>query len=250
MPFIFSEADLASCSGSRTAFNPTGRCNPGKIFPSRKACVEAGPSPTARIRSKKRAWPSASSAGGRSMPVAARPARQASRRIVGAANVLTGVDCSPVRRRGPHARGRGLPGLDRRGRRGRWSAGRARRALPSSPWGGGTARRRRDAAAAGRPRARSRAACDRILEHEPGDLTATVEAGMPVATLQGALRRSAASGSRSTRPRPSARPLGGILASQRLRPPPAPVRHRARPADRPHRRHWPTAPWCAAAARS
>src|SRR6202035_5973461 len=39
MPFIFSEADLACMHRVKDAFNPTGLCNPGKIFPSNKACV-------------------------------------------------------------------------------------------------------------------------------------------------------------------------------------------------------------------
>jgi glycolate oxidase len=43
MPFIFSEADLACMRRVKEAFNPTGLCNPGKIFPSNKACVEVGP---------------------------------------------------------------------------------------------------------------------------------------------------------------------------------------------------------------
>jgi glycolate oxidase len=43
MPLIFSEADLGCMQRLRRAFNPEGLCNPGKIFPSRKACVEAGP---------------------------------------------------------------------------------------------------------------------------------------------------------------------------------------------------------------
>src|SRR6266446_1848792 len=43
MPFIFSEADLACMHRVKDAFNPTGLCNPGKIFPSNKACVEVGP---------------------------------------------------------------------------------------------------------------------------------------------------------------------------------------------------------------
>jgi glycolate oxidase len=42
MPLIFSEADLACMHRVKEAFNPGGLCNPGKIFPSRKACVEAG----------------------------------------------------------------------------------------------------------------------------------------------------------------------------------------------------------------
>jgi glycolate oxidase len=43
MPLIFSEAVLRCMRRLKEAFNPAGRCNPGKIFPSRKACVEVGP---------------------------------------------------------------------------------------------------------------------------------------------------------------------------------------------------------------
>jgi glycolate oxidase len=39
MPWIFSEADLAAMAAVKAAFNPTGRCNPGKIFPTAKSCV-------------------------------------------------------------------------------------------------------------------------------------------------------------------------------------------------------------------
>ncbi|MBI2162441.1 MAG: FAD-binding protein [Candidatus Rokubacteria bacterium] len=43
MPFIFSAADLALMQRLKHAFNPTGLCNPGKVFPTRKSCVEVGP---------------------------------------------------------------------------------------------------------------------------------------------------------------------------------------------------------------
>ena len=42
MPLIFTEADLGFMRELREVFNPRGLCNPGKIFPSRKACGEAG----------------------------------------------------------------------------------------------------------------------------------------------------------------------------------------------------------------
>jgi glycolate oxidase len=42
MPFIFSPADLAFMQKLKTAFNPTGLCNPGKVFPTKKSCGEAG----------------------------------------------------------------------------------------------------------------------------------------------------------------------------------------------------------------
>jgi glycolate oxidase len=43
MPFIFSAADLAFMQRVKTAFNPTNLCNPGKVFPTKKSCVEVGP---------------------------------------------------------------------------------------------------------------------------------------------------------------------------------------------------------------
>jgi glycolate oxidase len=43
MPFIFSAADLALMQRLKSAFNASGLCNPGKVFPTRKSCVEAGP---------------------------------------------------------------------------------------------------------------------------------------------------------------------------------------------------------------
>ena len=43
MPFIFSPADLVFMQKVKTAFNPTGLCNPGKVFPTKKSCVETGP---------------------------------------------------------------------------------------------------------------------------------------------------------------------------------------------------------------
>jgi glycolate oxidase len=43
MPFIFSAADLALMQRLKNAFNPTGLCNPGKIFPTKKSCIEVGP---------------------------------------------------------------------------------------------------------------------------------------------------------------------------------------------------------------
>ena len=43
MPFIFSAADLALMRRLKNAFNPTGLCNPGKVFPTKKSCVEVGP---------------------------------------------------------------------------------------------------------------------------------------------------------------------------------------------------------------
>jgi glycolate oxidase len=42
MPFIFTPADLDFMQRLKNAWNPLGRCNPGKLFPTRKTCGEAG----------------------------------------------------------------------------------------------------------------------------------------------------------------------------------------------------------------
>lgn len=40
MPLMFTEDDLQAMQKIRLAFNPDGRCNPGKIFPTGKSCGE------------------------------------------------------------------------------------------------------------------------------------------------------------------------------------------------------------------
>jgi glycolate oxidase len=47
MPYLFSEADLALMRRVHDAFNPSGLLNPGKIFPSAKACGEIYTRPAA-----------------------------------------------------------------------------------------------------------------------------------------------------------------------------------------------------------
>jgi glycolate oxidase len=39
MAWIFSEADLDAMAAVKAVFNPTGRCNPGKVFPTQRSCV-------------------------------------------------------------------------------------------------------------------------------------------------------------------------------------------------------------------
>ena len=131
------------------------------------------------------------------------------RRIVGAPHVLTGVDCSPyvVEGRAPEAVA--FPGSKEEVSALLVAAGEA--GLPVTPWGGGTKM------AIGSPPQRiglvlGLRRLNRILEHEPGDLTATVEAGLPLDTLQAevgkrgqwlSLDPAAASGAT----------VGGVLAS-------------------------------------
>jgi len=43
MGLVFSDADLGSMLRLRSAFDPDGVCNPGKIFPSTRFCAEANP---------------------------------------------------------------------------------------------------------------------------------------------------------------------------------------------------------------
>jgi glycolate oxidase FAD binding subunit len=104
--------------------------------------------------------------------------------IVGAPHLLTGVDLSPYVVEGRTPEAAVFPGTVDEVRAVVSLAAEAE--VPVIAWGGGTA------AAAGMPAARSGLVLglrrlDRILEHEPGDLTVTVEAGRTVADLQAAL---------------------------------------------------------------
>ena len=107
------------------------------------------------------------------------------RDIVGVAHVSTGVELSPYVVEGRTPDAAVFPGSVDEVRA--VVALAADAGLPVSPWGGGTA------SAMGVPAARMGLVLglrrlDRIVEHEPGDLTVTVEAGRTVAALQSALR--------------------------------------------------------------
>lgn len=131
------------------------------------------------------------------------------RRIVGASHVLTGVDCSPhvIEGRAPEAVV--FPGTKDEIAAVLVLAGAE--GIPVTPWGGGTKM------AVGSPPHRlglvlGLRRLDRILEHEPGDLTATVEAGLTLAGLQDRIGRSGQWLSLDPG-RPDRATLGGILAS-------------------------------------
>ena len=43
MGLMFTEVDLGTMKRLRAAFDPDGVCNPGKIFPTTRFCVESNP---------------------------------------------------------------------------------------------------------------------------------------------------------------------------------------------------------------
>lgn len=131
------------------------------------------------------------------------------RSIVGAAHVLTGVDCSPyvVEGRAPEAAV--FPGTREEVAAVLVAAGEA--GQPVTPWGGGTKM------AIGSPPHRIGVVLglkrlDRVLEHEPGDLTVTVEAGLPFESLQARLAKRGQWLSLDAGPELRAT-VGGMLAS-------------------------------------
>jgi glycolate oxidase FAD binding subunit len=133
------------------------------------------------------------------------------RAIVGPAGVLSGVELSPYVVEGRTPEAAVFPGsLDEVRAVVELAAGAE---IPIVAWGGGTA------AAVGTPVAPARpgivlgtARLNRILEHEPGDLTATAEAGTTVAAFQAALgtRRQWLS---LDPPAPDRATLGGVVAA-------------------------------------
>jgi glycolate oxidase FAD binding subunit len=106
------------------------------------------------------------------------------RSIVGPPGVLTGIDLSPFVVEGRTPDAAVFPGTVDEVAAVVALAGEA--GIPVIPWGGGTA------AGFGVPPARTGIVLGLrrlagLVEHEPGDLTATAQAGMPVAALQEAL---------------------------------------------------------------
>lgn len=107
------------------------------------------------------------------------------RSLVGPANVLAGVELSPYVVDGRTPEAAVFPGsLEEIRAVVEVAAGEG---VPIVAWGGGTA------AAVGTPAAGAGIVLGlgrlaRLVEHEPGDLTATVQAGMTIAALQTALR--------------------------------------------------------------
>jgi glycolate oxidase FAD binding subunit len=131
------------------------------------------------------------------------------RAIVGTPQVLTGVDLSPYVVEGRTPPAAVFPGTVDEVRA--VVALAAESEVPVIPWGGGTA------AAAGMPAARAGLVLglrrlDKVLEHEPGDLTATVEAGRTMAAFQATLAERGQWLSLDP-PDPARATMGGILAT-------------------------------------
>ena len=129
--------------------------------------------------------------------------------IVGAEHVRTGVDLSPYVVEGQTPDAAVLPASIDEVRAALGVAVEA--GIPVVPWGGGTA------SAVGTPPVRSGlvvslARMNRILEHEPGDLTVTVEAGVTVGALQAALGAKGQWLSLDP-PDPDRATLGGVVAA-------------------------------------
>ena len=129
--------------------------------------------------------------------------------LVGERHVLTGVECSPYVLEGRTPEAVIFPA--NKEEIGGVLVAAAAASVPVTPWGGGTR------IAVGMPPARpgivlSLKRLDRLLEHEPGDLTATAEAGMTLEAFQAALGRR---GQWLSLDPPQARQitLGGMLAS-------------------------------------
>ena len=133
------------------------------------------------------------------------------RAIVGPASVLSGVELSPYVIEGRTPEAAVFPGSLEEVRGVVDLAAGAE--IPIVAWGGGTA------AAVGTPTAPVRlgivlglARMNRLVEHEPGDLTATAEAGTPFATLQTALRTHGQWLSLDP-PDPARATLGGVMVA-------------------------------------
>ena len=131
------------------------------------------------------------------------------RSVVGATHVLDGVELSPFVLEGHTPIAAVFPGSVDEVAAVVRAAGAAGAAVV--PWGGGTA------VSVGEPPSRAGIVVglrrlSRLLEHEPGDLTATVEAGLTLAALQSTLRARGQWLSLDP-PDPERATVGGIVAA-------------------------------------
>src|SRR5437016_6247601 len=152
---------------------------PARSSPPASRASRRGPWRTAPTPSRLRAWRSASSAG-RIVPLLDKL-----RAIVGPAHVLAGVELSPFVIEGRTPEAAVLPGSVDEVAAVIVQAAEA--GVPVVPWGGGSA------IGVGVPAARAGLVLlltrlDALVEHEPGDLTATAQAGITLAALPAALR--------------------------------------------------------------
>src|SRR2546430_5431449 len=182
---------------------PAASAIPARCSPRESRASRRGPWRTVPTPSRLRAWRSASSAG-RIVPLLDKL-----RAIVGPAHVLAGIELSPyvIEGRTPEAAVR--PGnVDEVAA---VIAQAAEAGVPVVPWGGGSA------VGVGVPPARAGLVLlltrlSALVEHEPGDLTATAQAGITLAALQAALH--ARGQWLSLDPPDAARAtLGGVLAA-------------------------------------
>jgi len=114
------------------------------------------------------------------------PLLDALRSIVGTSNVLTGADCAPYVLDGRTPEAVALPGSKEEVAAVLLATAEAK--MPVVPWGGGT-RMGIGAPPKSLGLVLVLKRLNRLLEHEPGDLTATVEAGMTLDALQRELGR-------------------------------------------------------------
>src|SRR5437016_836180 len=148
---------------------------PARSSPPASRASRRGPWRTAPTPSRLRAWRSASSAG-RIVPLLDKL-----RAIVGPAHVLAGVELSPFVIEGRTPEAAVLPGSVDEVAAVIVQAAEA--GVPVVPWGGGSA------IGVGVPAARAGLVLlltrlDALVEHEPGDLPATAQAGLTLAALQ------------------------------------------------------------------
>ncbi|MCI0547527.1 MAG: FAD-binding oxidoreductase [Candidatus Rokubacteria bacterium] len=129
--------------------------------------------------------------------------------LIGAPHVSTGIDCSPYVLEGRTPEAVVRPGTTKEVAG--VLAAMAEAGVPVTPWGGGTKM------TIGAPPAQlglvlCLSRMSRLIDHEPGDLTATAQAGMTVAAFQAELGRRGQWLSLDP-PQPERATLGGVLAA-------------------------------------
>jgi glycolate oxidase subunit GlcD len=206
LPLVFSEEDMRAMLRVRAAFDPTGLCNPGKIIPVLKGCGEART--VAESKNTSRA-----NVEGQRATVEAQEAASAGRRIetatlssTNAAGTVTPSTLSDMKGDSPFVEPDSVEEVCEVLR----AAERECRSV--FPIGASVQRDLRDDEPPARAVALKTTRLARLLEHEPADLVATVEAGMTLADFNREMER-AGQWLPLDSPGGSGATLGGIVAT-------------------------------------
>jgi glycolate oxidase subunit GlcD len=206
LPLVFTEEDMRAMLRVRAAFDPEGLCNPGKIIPVLKGCGEARAVAEGKNASRGNGEGQRATVGAQEAASAGRRIETATLSSTNAAGTVTPSTLSDIKGDSPFVEPDSVEEVCEVLR----AAEREGRSV--FPVGASVQRDLRDDELPARAVALKTTSLARLIEYEPADLVATVEAGMTLADFNREMER-AGQWLPLDSPGGSGATLGGIVAT-------------------------------------